>query len=73
MDFDADECQFMLEDLFSESELMEEDELLTSMEYCLAMCGADETTDSAEVVECVSTAAHNANVQHRIGRLLGFE
>lgn len=69
--FDFDEAVYRLECLFEMCDEMEEEDMLWMIDTVLGMCGADEDTDPDEMIEAVSTAAHNANVGSYIGRILG--
>jgi len=71
-DWDFDEAVTMLEELFDEIDQFDEEELVVNMELVLARAGADDLTDPADVVEAISTAAHNASVQHLVAPLIGL-
>lgn len=60
--FDFDEAVFQLEDYFDSAAMDDTDmeSLVVNIEIILARCGATEDNDDSELVEAISTAAHNS-------------
>lgn len=71
--FDFDECVYRLEILFEDLDSIDDDAVVLDLiDATLFLCGGREG-DEDEMIEAISTAAHNANVNHYIGGLLGVE